>query len=65
MRIRGIKNVNTLEEIKDAVEDLENPYNWEEYCTACDNFETEYCPFRDKVNIGTKWRKLGCNCFWD
>lgn len=65
MKTHGFTNKNILDELHEAVENLENPYNWENYCTACDNFETENCPFKGKANIGTKWKQLGCNNFWD
>lgn len=39
--------------------------NFENYCGACDNFDTEDCPFRGKVDEDTYWRELPCDKFWD
>lgn len=65
MHIKGIKNINTLKELDEAVELLENPYSFEEYCNACDYFNTDKCPFKNKVSYMTKWKQIGCNNFWD
>lgn len=65
MKIKGIKNKNTLQEIDQAVKELENPWIFESYCGACDNFETDKCPFKDKVDDLTEWKYLPCDKFWD
>lgn len=65
MKLKGIKNKNVLEEIDQAQYELENPYCWESYCGACDNFETEQCPFKNKVCDITEWKQIKCNNFYD
>ena len=40
--------------------------NFENYCSACDNFEDRNkCPFYGKVTPDTEYAQLGCKNFWD
>ena len=54
------------EELELAVETMDNPYAFENYCGACDHFGIpEECPFFEKVNDHTEWKKIKCIDFWD
>jgi len=53
------------EELRIATERMGNPYYFENLCGACDNFETDECPFIGKVTDITEWRKIRCTKFWD
>ena len=53
------------EELDKAIELMEDPFAFENYCSACDNFQTDKCPFRNKVTFKTKWKQIHCNNFWD
>lgn len=69
-RKRNLKNRSLSKEDKEeldrCLEDMNNPYAFENYCSACDNFETDECPFNGKVNFDTKWKEeLNCDKFYD
>lgn len=53
------------EELDIAVELMNNQYTFEEYCSACDNFGTDICSYKDKVTDMTKWKEINCNSFED
>ena len=38
---------------------------FEEFCGACDNFQTLDCPFMTVVNNRTRYKEIGCRSFWD
>ena len=39
--------------------------NWENYCGACDYFDTDECPHQNHVDDITNWKLLRCDKFWD
>lgn len=52
------------EELEDAIEALNNPYSFEDYCGACRRFgEPDECPFFEKVHDHTRWADLRCEDF--
>lgn len=53
--------------IVDDDKDIEMSQGWfEDYCNACDHFETDECPFKDKVDYANNWKKeIRCNKFWN
>lgn len=66
MKIKGFKMTKSLQrEIDTIVELMEDPWAFEKYCGTCDNFQTDACPFRDRVDDETEWKKIGCKKFWD
>lgn len=38
---------------------------FENFCGACDYFQTLDCPFISIVTAKTKWKDIGCRNFWD
>lgn len=38
---------------------------FENFCGACDNFQTLDCPFMTLVNSRTRYKEIGCRSFWD
>jgi len=38
---------------------------FENFCGACDYFQTLDCPFISMVTAKTKWKDIGCKSFWD
>ena len=64
MKLNGIHKLSP-EEFKE-LNDIMDPYSFENYCGACDNFQTDNCPFKDKVFIDTEYKKeFNCENFWD
>lgn len=57
------KKMNSEENLD--IQDTMNIASFENYCGACDNFETEECPFFGKVFAYTDRHKLRCENFWD
>lgn len=53
------------EELDEAIELMDNPLAFEYYCRACDYFQTDDCPFKNKVQDNTQWRYIKCNHFMD
>jgi hypothetical protein len=49
--------VNTTDPTKDNY--------FENFCGACDNFQTLDCPFMTLVNSRTRYKEIGCRSFWD
>lgn len=47
------------------VMELSDPFLFEKYCGSCDNFDTEGCPFRGRVDYDTEWRRIRCDGFMD
>lgn len=50
--------------------DMKNIFEFEDYCSACDNYHGnpcafKECPFKDTVTPETKWKEIGCSDFWD
>lgn len=39
--------------------------DWESFCGACDHFQKDDCPFKDKVDYLTQYDHIGCENFWD
>ena len=39
--------------------------DWESFCGACDYFQKDECPFKDKVDYLTQYDHIGCKNFWD
>lgn len=55
-------NEDEVRDIQDAID----PIYWEAYCGACDNFETDRCPFKGKVVDITRWEiDVDCKEFND
>ncbi len=47
---------------------MEDPWDWERHCGACDWFgNEELCPFYNMVknNPDIYWEDIGCKNFWD
>lgn len=59
----GMNNL-TDEEIEEAYDALD-PFSFEKYCGSCFNFQSDECPFIDKVTYDTKWKEISCNNFFD
>lgn len=38
---------------------------FEDFCGACDNFQSLDCPFMTLVNSRTRHKEIGCRSFWD
>ena len=38
---------------------------FEDFCGACDNYQTLDCPFMSYVTAKTKYKDIGCKSFWD
>lgn len=53
------------EELDEAIELMDNPFAFEFYCEACDYFQTDECPFKDKVQYNTRWKMIKCDHFMD
>lgn len=50
--------------------DIKNMFEFEDYCSACDNYPGnpcafKECPFKNTVTPETKWKEIGCSDFWD
>lgn len=74
-------NIDEQEELDRCIEEMENPFAFENYCCNCDNFpgdliyqKREYaenkCPFKKRFENGelngdTNWKQIGCQNFWD
>ena len=62
IKSRKTQKQNLLsDEDKQDIEDLLNPFSFENYCAACDWFETEDCPKLGKVYLSSE----ACENFWD
>ena len=58
-----------------GTQDIETDFNvsyipgeknyFENFCGACDNFQTLDCPFMTLVNSRTRYNEIGCRSFWD
>lgn len=58
--------INNLDDETFAKVDMTlNQFGFENYCGACDLFETDDCPYKDKVDEYTDWRNFGCKKFFD
>jgi hypothetical protein len=57
----------TKEEMDEAYLEMEmhDLRTFENFCNACDNFDTDECPYRGKVDFSTRWVPLGCTKFID
>lgn len=54
------------EETKEALKRECDPFDWENYCGNCDNFnDAEHCPRYGHVWPDTRWEDIGCKNFWD
>lgn len=70
-KVRNWKNnKNINKEIKEELHYLEDPYEDNKYCYVCDNYpygNSKYkwhdCPYKEKVNAQSEWKKIGCNFF--
>lgn len=51
------------EKLDEAIELMDNPFAFENYCEACDHFETEDCPLKGKVTYDTQWELIKCKNF--
>lgn len=60
-------------EITDVLDDIDleeyanrdNIFYFESFCSACDHFDTQECPFYTEVFPSTKWKDVGCDNFYD
>lgn len=43
------------DEVQKAIREMENPFEFENHCGACDNFDTDNCPFKGKVDCETEY----------
>lgn len=54
------------EDLVNYIEDMNNPFAFENYCGACNYFgDRLQCPYFDFVHAKTKWQVFGCKNFWD
>lgn len=63
-----MKNVIRERDIEKELAPMEDPFEWEHHCGACDWFgNEERCPFYNMVknNPDTYWEDIGCKNFWD
>ena len=63
-----MKNIIKEREIERTIAPLEDTWDWEKHCSACDWFGNENkCPFHNivKNNPETYWQDIGCKNFWD
>ena len=51
--------------VNEAMSFLGHLINFENYCSACDNFDTDECPYKGRVDYDTDWRVIRCNNFLD
>ena len=47
------------------INDCNDIYAFEKYCGSCDNFNTENCPFYNKVCNDTEWKEIHCQNYWN
>lgn len=52
-------------EEEEEIEENNNIFSFEEYCGQCIYFDTEECPFKDKVFSNTKYKNIKCSKFFD
>jgi len=55
----------TKEEQQEVDYTLNHWDHFEDYCGGCDNFETDACPFKGRVDDRTEYATLKCTKFWD
>ena len=61
-----MKNLLHGREVQKIVAPMEDPYDWERHCGACDNFGDKIkCPFYNRVDVDTYYEDLNCKEFWD
>lgn len=61
-----MKNYKPTKEEQRLIDDMLDPLSFEKYCGACYNFnDEEQCPFYNKVDYETEWKKIKCNKFFD
>ena len=66
-----MKNLINKKVTDDSLKEYEasqNPWDWENHCSACDYFgDAKNCPHYNMVknNPETYWRDIGCKNFWD
>lgn len=63
-----MKNLIKNREVENVIAPIENPFEWEEHCGACDFFgDEECCPFYNivKNNPDIYWKDIGCKNFLD
>lgn len=48
-----------------SIDSTLNLCGFENYCSACDFFESDDCPFKGRVDGNTEWKSFGCKNFWD
>lgn len=55
-------SINEIEEANDALD----PFSFEKYCGSCIFFNTDECPYYNKVCDITRWKiDIKCNNFFD
>lgn len=56
------QDIENLPEVRIVLD----PYAFEDYCSACDNFNNpDECPFYRRVDQFTEWKTIGCEDFID
>ena len=51
------------EEFDNYLNDMNDPYAFENYCGACDFFDSTECPHINEVTTETLWKSINCKLF--
>lgn len=75
-RIDNKEKRQAMKQMNIDVENALDPYEWENYCGACDNFPGDglnepskfifnECPRKGQITANTCWKNFNCPNFWD
>lgn len=65
-KITGKELEDLLNETPEHTWDPKDSNYFENFCSACDNFRTDNCPFRERATLWSRWKEeFRCEHFYD